>query len=1466
MAYQHNQQAEWLSLIEISGPFLAETVLKRVFPQDLAKPDTGNKRRFRQTYEEWREATDNKDPLQSSFQQQWINWVLSSGLEWDEDRDGENLKTGEAIPEHLKLVLPEHSLILKPDYALFGSDESAPYLLVRTYSANTNLNEVQSGGSWSASPAEQMSRLCKETKIRLGLVTNGEQWMLIHTPEGGITCYASWYARLWSQEPVTLDAFYSLLNISTLFNGIGPNAQKLSELYDESLQHQDEVTETLGSQVQRAVEVLIQSLDRINTDSNGVLLNDVKPAELYEAGLTYMMRLVFLLCAEERGLLLLGDETYEANYAVSTLRMKLREEAGLHGEEVLSYRTNAWSRLLALFRAVYGGIEHESLRMPALGGSLFDPDRFPFLEGRAKGTNWKIESAKPLPIDNRTVLLFLDAIQLFQGRTLSYRALDVEQIGYVYEGLLERTAIRTQDVILELDATKSAKKPWVTLAELNEKQYQGTTNIEGLFKERTGSSATRVTNDLAKDITESQAQQLLVACQNNEALKDQLLPYFHFVRLDAWGNPMVYPKGSYMVATGADRRETGTHYTPKSLTEVIVLETLEPVVYLGPAEGKERAYWQLKSPSELLALKVCDPAMGSGAFLVQVCRYLSERLCEAWLKVEQSKNSITLEGFVVEDLSNHDPLPKDAEERLMIARRLVAEHCLYGVDVNPLAVELAKLAIWLVTLSKGRPFGFLDHNLKAGNSLLGIHSLDQLYYLNMLPEGMSTGGGAGKQLFAQRIETAVDEALALRKEIRDRPVRDIRDIEVMEHLNNQAHSLLAMPELIADALIGETLVSEDGTTNLSSALTRLSVMAGELINNPINAQTLKQKTNNLLATDVHNKSPRKPFHWPLAFPEVFGSANRGFDALVGNVPFLGGQLISGAMGTVFRNYLVTYLANAERGSADLAAYFFLRADKLLGADAIFGLITTNTIAEGDTRKVALEQILSKDQTAILSAYSSEVWPGKAAVVTSRIHLKKGNWKGRFKLNKKDVTHISAFLTETDDWSLQSLSTNENLAFQGVITLGLGFVISNEQAAVMLLDDNNKDVVFPYINGLDLNSSPEQKPSRWVINFFDMPENKASQYILPYKHIAINVKPERQKVLENGKYKVGGKRQRELWWQYDGMRKNLFHTIGQPHSFEDQSKRFDATLKPFSKVLSSTIVSKHLMFSFIPSSYIYANTINIFATCHFHDFAILQSAIHAAFVWKYASRLKRDLRYTPSDVYLPFPKPEIINSQNLDQLGETYHELRSDIMKSEQIGLTKLYNRFHDPEDNDKDIIEMRLLHQKIDEEVALQYGWSDLNLNHGFHEEDYLPENDRIRFTISEEARHKVLDRLVLLNKERYEKEQLSTPKKAKSKPSPKPKKTAQPTPQISLFDEPAVDTALNEPVERKGNQWGAESIDQILAWLESKAPNWYTKDAILTACGASTADWESAVKELLNDGDIEAREVDSIPRYRASD
>ena len=803
---------DWLSLIEISGPFLAVPVLKEAFPQGLEELDGFKRKRLRQAYDEWREALDTGDPEFTNIHAAWIEEVLSRGLELDEDGKGDVLKRKDWCGSNLSTQLPEHGVTVTPDFAVVDEQNgNRASMLIHVYPQDTDLEATSNQNGWAATPAERMVQLCRARSCRLGLVTNGERWVLVDAPVGAVTTFASWYARIWGQEPATLQAFVHLLGIRRFFVD---ETEQLPALLNRSLKFQDEVTDALGEQVRRAVEVLIQALDKADQDRGRELLRDVKEAELYEAALTVMMRLVFLLSAEERGLLLLGDEKYEAHYAVSTLRMQLRAES----EEILERRWDAWSRLLAIFRAVFGGIEHENLRLPALGGSLFDPDRFPFLEGRSKGSSWRIDDSKPLPIDNRTVLLLLEAIQQYQGRTLSYRALDVEQIGYVYEGLLERTVKRTSEVTLELDATRGAKSPWVTLARLEAVRDEGSEALAEVLREHTGSSPSRIRNDLVKPVDAALADRLLAACHGDTELRDRIRPYAHLIRSDSWGYPLVYPAGAFIVTTGSDRRETGTHYTPKSLTEAIVAETLTPVAYVGPAEGKPRDQWQLKSPDELLDLKVCDPAMGSGAFLVQACRWLAERLVEAWTQAEESGKSVSVDGEVLDSVSDREPLPRDIEARTVIARRLIAERCLYGVDLNPLAVELAKLSIWLITLAKGRPFGFLDHNLRCGDSLLGIHRLDQLTELSMTP----TGKGQ-QRLFGQEIERAVREAIELRSNLRQIPIRDIHDVEAMAHLDSDARRKLEVPECIADAFIGEVFEASSNRVELESTLTTLAV-------------------------------------------------------------------------------------------------------------------------------------------------------------------------------------------------------------------------------------------------------------------------------------------------------------------------------------------------------------------------------------------------------------------------------------------------------------------------------------------------------------------------------------------------------------------------------------------------------------------------------------------------------------------
>lgn len=1329
-----NLHCEWLSLMDISGPFLAEPVLMDAFPQGLEDVEPGKRKLLRQAYEEWREALELGESDLPALHSAWVDIVLRQGLELDEDGDGDILKSGNELSENLSHQLNEHGVTLTPDYAIVDDQmPDASLMLISVYQPGTDINEPLKGDGWAASPAERMVELCRAKQTRLGLVTNGEHWMLVDAPVGAVTTFASWYARLWSPEPKTLQSFINLLGVRRFFVG---SDEQLPSLLDKSLKLQDEVTDALGEQVRRAVEVLIQALDRADVDRNRELLKGINPTDLYEAGLTVMMRIVFLLSAEERDLLLLGDERYEANYAVSTLRMQLRADS----EEILERRFDAWARLLAIFRGVYSGIEHEEMRLPALGGSLFDPNRFPFLEGRAKNSDWRTDHAVPLPIDNRTVLLLLDAVQLFQGRTLSYRALDVEQIGYVYEGLLERTVARAKEVTLDLVATKSAKKPWVTLEELEAAADSGEGAVLNLLKERTGSTANRVKNDTSKTVETVDADKLLTACHADVALRDRIKPYFHFLRIDRWGYPLVYPVGTFMVTTGSDRSESGTHYTPKPLTEAIVKETLEPAAYWGPAQGKSRDDWVLKSPAELLNLKICDPAMGSGAFLVQVCRWLSDRLVEAWSKAERAGNAVTAAGLVVEKQYGHEPLRDDLEERLLTARRLIAERCLYGVDINPLAVELAKLSIWLVTLSKGRPFGFLDHNFRSGDSLLGVHELDQLLYLDLKP-----GKGGSKKLFANDIDSAVSAAIAVRADIRRRPIRDIRDIEAMAALDDQVRAKLELPSLIADALIGDTLNADGKNPNTAA----LSVEAGNAIagqTEAIGAVVRRAKVG--LAKDVvDGKHIRRPFHWPLEFPEVFSGSKTGFDAIVGNPPFLGGQKITGAMGTVFREYLVEQLAGGTRGSADLVSYFYLTAFSLLAKDGVFGLLAVNTISEGNTREIGLDRILAQGGV-IVAAYPSEVWPGSANVVTSRVHLVKGEWQGARTLAGKLVTHISSYLGTAESWTPVKLKANAGLVYQGSITLGEGFIVNNEFADLAIENDATyKDVIYPYLIGREVNQSPEHLPGRLVINFFDWSEDKAARFPLAYHKVIREVKPEREKQKDKGAKKY--------WWLHLRPRPELYHAIGRGENFSSHPKGWIADSKRLERVIVfATGATKYPCFTLVPNEYICANTVCVVARDSFALFASLTSDLHGVWAFEHGSRLHERLRYTHGDIFETFPFPEGVltgEAIELAKLGEEFFVARREYMLAHDKGMTKFYNDFHDPKCNDDSIFTCRSLQEKINETILAAYEINDIYLNMDFQEVGYLPDGKNNRFTMSETARQQILSRLARFNKERHE-------------------------------------------------------------------------------------------------------------------
>ena len=959
---------EWLNLVEVSGPFLAVPVLRDVFPQGLEALPSGHPQRLRRTYEEWRDAVDMDDLDLPALHTAWIDEVLITALETDEAV----LRKGATLPERLTVLMPEHGVTVAPDLAVVNPTNSdEPLLLIHLYEPDTDLDATRRFDGLAITPADRMVALLRATGCPTGVVTNGERWMLVHAPVGAVAGFASWYARLWGQEPETLRAFVSLLGVRRFF---GPDEGKLPALYERSLKHQDDVTEALGEQVRRAVEVLVQALDRADQDRNRELLRDVDPREIYEAGLTVMMRLVFLLAAEERGLLLLGDPRYDSFYAISSLRMQLRADS----EEILERRRSAWSRLLALFRGVFGGIDHPTLRLPALGGSLFDPDRYPFLEGRKKSTSWRSHPAEPLPIDDRTVLLLLDAIQIFEGRTLSYRALDVEQIGHVYEGLLERTVKRVDDVTLELDSGAKAKGPRVTLGEMESARLDGPAKVAELLKERSERSGSAIRNALERAADDRLAARLLTVCRGDVGLRDRILPYAPLLRTDPWGYPLVRHKGAFVVVLGADRRESGTHYTPKSLTEKIVEETLTSVAYRGPAEGKAPEEWELKSAEELLDLKICDPAVGSGAFLVQACRWLSDRLVEAWSATESSGKQIDSEGRIVEVVGaeGFEPLSQDVEERAIIARRLIAERCLYGVDRNPLAVELAKLSLWLTTMSKGRPFGFLDHNLRSGDSLLGIHDLGQLVELDMNPKGKRQ-----LALFGQSIRRSVDEAISLRTQLRSIPIRDITDVEAMAALDQESRKRLNLPKCIADALIGIELAESKAGT-ISARRKVLASLSDEAASSKVDLSAqIRAQADSDLAHETPNGSARHPFHWCFEFPEVFFSGRRGFDSIIANPPFVDSETMT-KYAPLDRSFLSKHYS-CTKGNWDLFIAFIERALTITNSLGCASLLSPNKWL-GAPYGSALREKAATSLAQVLDFSSGRAFAGVgvAAVCTS----------------------------------------------------------------------------------------------------------------------------------------------------------------------------------------------------------------------------------------------------------------------------------------------------------------------------------------------------------------------------------------------------------------------------------------------------------------------------------------------------
>ena len=833
-------------------------------------------------------------------------------------------------------------------------------------------------------------------------------------------------------------------------------------------------------------------------------------------------------------------------------------------------------------------------------------------------------------------------------------------------------------------------------------------------------------------------------------------------------------------AGSEERSKSGSHYTPDELVQPLIKHSLDYLLedrkkiisdltakqkLTGPAFRFKR---EELVKEHIYSLKVCDVACGSGHLLISGARRIAE-----------------MAACIIEE--EEQPNPKAFQS----AKRNAILNCIYGVDKNPLAVELCKVALWLEAYVPGQPLNFLDHHIKCGDAIVGLAHRDELEK-GIADEAFKTLPGDDKDI----TKTFRDKNVKERKE-RTAHATQLK-AEFEKTTENSVHE--AMAEYNTFNRLSETTPEE--IERKAKAYKRfmsgkgfsfLKSMADTQVAQFFIPKTIANKE--YLMTDADFRQilsgykgwqdrkvgmantvalTNRFFHWFLEFPEVFNEG--GFDCILGNPPYLGNKKLSGFFGTSFLIYTKEFYTG---GSCDLITFFVRRIFDIIKFKGFFSIISTNTISQGGTREGGLDYVISAEGK-INFALKSIQWPGMAAVVVSLLSVVKDkNWS-RIILGHTKVDYINSLLdNDRNDRHPLQLSNNSGKCFIGSTIEGKGFILEDNEVQNLKLLENN--VIKPYLTGSDLLNNIDSSPSRYIIDFENLTEIEAAKYRNSYEIVKSRVKPHRDQ--------VNRERNKVKWWIYAETRPGLY--------FQIRDKK---------QVLARARISKTQAWEFVNTNYVLADALVITSFSRYKDFCLLQSTIHSEWAWKYCTTMKSDMNYGSSTIFetYPFPLKLILQTeQKLERIGNQYHEFRRFIMHKIQLGLTKTYNAFHAKEiqsgittatlqtlnkqsiekqygkevwnlwnhlqktsetcsieEATAGIIKLRELHVEMDGAVLEAYGWSfdsaqepAIKLRHDFYEVDYLPENDRVRFTIHPEARKEILRRLLELNHKIHEEE-----------------------------------------------------------------------------------------------------------------
>lgn len=652
-----------------------------------------------------------------------------------------------------------------------------------------------------------------------------------------------------SEDIESLTAAYRVLNAE---NFVATNGSpRLIELLEaESRKHSARVSEDLKEAVFQAAEILIRGF----LEDILVRQSEFNPpptlGQLRDTALQTLYRLLFILYAEARDERLQRHRLYQKSYSMEQLVDRLLR---VPEDELPGNRFSHWSAIQALFRIYDEGLPStpDLENIPPRGGRLFS-EKTP--EGQL---------IAQLKLSDRVagkLVLTLATTKPRRGvgrERVSFRELEIEQLGSVYEGLLEyepRTADQTmievivqgrdfvltpaelkrlceqKHLVLKGDAAIAADTEAASIHPDNVEEEQDAADADDDDNDDENDDAAEGEEEEDKGVKKGATARLIRRLEKDD---------FYFV-------------------PGSARKSSGSFYTREEIVQYLVRKALEGLV-------------EDKSATEIESLRVIDLACGSAHFLVGAARYMGRKLLDAYHR--EFRDDPPTEFYPDRPLTPEVRQRWQREGEAWCKRRVV-EKCLFGVDLNPTAVQLAQVALWIESLAGDRPLSFFAHHIRPGNSLLGTW-LDRLHappHPALDDKKGRDQGGLFEMQFKRLIREALDQRLLIDKPLPPDIRKDTpQEYEYKADRLTEANRLLTQARLLFDLRSAAAFVPEIW-----------GVWATLLSTDDVAGYAVKQ---NWWARFEEVREREKFFHWELEFPEVFFGEKRGFHVIVGNPPW-----------------------------------------------------------------------------------------------------------------------------------------------------------------------------------------------------------------------------------------------------------------------------------------------------------------------------------------------------------------------------------------------------------------------------------------------------------------------------------------------------------------------------------------------------------------------------------------------------